>query len=164
MRVLLGAFLIGVFCWMAVRCTKEVPTITPPVDEWVQRNQISGEYKVYDTLGNYLYMMQITRVKDPTGMLADSLRFENFDDEFSFTVPQYKWANYVMGVNIGSHDTLYDGNNKRWRLGSALYEDYNNYSNDTIRLRFQKTNINYWIEDVVPYYACDCKQIAVKQH
>ncbi|GAA0875873.1 hypothetical protein GCM10009118_22820 [Wandonia haliotis] len=158
--------LTAVSVLLLLACTKEVPTITPPVDEWVQRNQISGEYKVYDTLGNYLYMMQITRIKDYSTnySIADSLRFENFDDEFSFTVAQYKWANYVMGIRIGSHDTLYDGNNKRWRLGSALYEDYNNYSNDTIRLRFQKTNINYWIEDVVPYYACDCKQIAVKQH
>ncbi|GAA0875872.1 hypothetical protein GCM10009118_22810 [Wandonia haliotis] len=155
---------VGVLLLLA--CTKEVPTITPPVDEWVQRNQISGEYKVYDTLGNYLYMMQITRIKDYSTnySIADSLRFENFDDEFSFTVAQYKWANHVMGVSIGSHDTLFDANHKRWKLWGVLFDDYNTFKNDTIRLRFQKTNINYWMEDLVPYYHCICKQVAVKQH
>jgi hypothetical protein len=49
-------------------------------------------------------------------------------------------------------------------LGGGTYEYYNNFHNDTIPLRFQKTNINYYISDLTPYYACDCKQIAVKQH
>ena len=150
---------------LCVACKKDkVPNTIAEVDIWENRSVIAGDYKVYDTLGNYLYEMQITRIKYSTNSIADSLRFENFDNEFSFTVEQYKWSNGLMAVNIGGHDTLFDSNNKRWKLWAGLYDDYNTFINDTIRLRFQKTNINYWVEDAVPYYACDCKQIAVKQH
>lgn len=155
---------IAVVMWFT-SCEKEVPVITPPeIDKWELRSVIAGDYKVYDTLGDYLYEMQIIRIKDLTNSIADSLRFENFDNEFSLTVAQFKWENYLMGVNLGSHNPLYDTNNKRWKIHSGLSDMYNNFKNDTIRLRFQKTNINYWVEDAVPYYACDCKQIAVKQH
>jgi len=133
-----------------------------PIDQWELRGLISGTYKVYDTLGSYLYDMDITHITHPDPM-KDSLRFENFDGQFSFATEQFKWANYLMGVSIGSQDTLYDSLGDRWKLSGALHENYNNFNNDTIRLRFQKTNINYWVEDVVPYFACDCKQIAVKQ-
>ena len=150
---------------LSVACKKDkVPNSIAEQDIWELRSVIAGDYKVYDTLGNYLYEMQISRIKYSTNSIADSLRFENFDNEFSFTVEQYKWSNRLMGVRIGSHNILYDTNNKRWKIHSGLSDIYNNFENDTIRLRFQKTNINYWVEDAVPYYVCDCKQIAVKQH
>jgi hypothetical protein len=64
----------------------------------------------------------------------------------------------------GGGDPLYDSNNKRWKIAGGVFTYYNNWNNDTIPLRFNKTNINYYIQDVTPYYACQCKQIAVKQH
>ena len=72
--------------------------------------------------------------------------------------------NLPMYVRIGGGNTLYDSNNKRWKLSAGISDYYNNWNNDTIKLRFNKTNINYYISDLTPYYACDCKQIAVKQH
>ncbi|AEA42126.1 hypothetical protein [Fluviicola taffensis] len=69
-----------------------------------------------------------------------------------------------MYLRIGGGDTLFDTNTKRWKISSGINNYYNNWYNDTIPLRFTKTNINYWIEDMMPYYSCDCKQIAVKQH
>ena len=100
--------------FLLTSCKKEIPTIIPPeIDKWELRSVIAGDYKVYDTLGSYLHDMQITRIKYSTNSIADSLYFENFDNEFSFTVAQYKWANHVMGVSLGSHDTVYDTNNKR---------------------------------------------------
>ena len=67
-------------------------------------------------------------------------------------------------LQSGGGDTLFDSNNKRWKLNGWTLTYYNNWHNDTIPLRFQKTNINYWIQDATPYFSCDCKQIAVKQH
>ena len=163
MRVLLGVFLTGVFCWMATGCKKEVSPITPELQtRW---KKIEGNYKVYDTLGDFLYELKLTPIYKEDGII-DSLRFENFDGEFDFTVRQMypDPDNYPNHIRIGGHDTLYDSNNKRWKIFSGLFSDYNSFINDTIRLRFQKTNINYWMEDLVPYYHCICKQVAVKQH
>lgn len=143
-------------------CTKKktpVPTIPEPT-KW---EKISGHYKVYDTTGVYLYDMDLIHThNDSTN--RDSIRFENFDGEFTFTAQQIETSNLPMYVQIGGGDPLYDSNNKRWKIAGGIFTYYNNWNNDTIPLRFQKTNINYYISDVTPYYACDCKQIAVKQH
>lgn len=153
--------LIGIGFLLA--CTKEkTPTpVTPNLTFW---EKVEGNYKVYDTTGVYLYEMNIVNIH--VNEYTDSLRFENFDGEFTFTVKQSSPnpSNYPNYVDLGYHITLYDSNSKRWKLGGATYEYYNNFSNDTLPLRFLKTNINYYIEDLTPYYACDCKQIAVKQH
>ncbi|MFT5778162.1 MAG: hypothetical protein ACI837_001118 [Crocinitomicaceae bacterium] len=142
-------------------CKKDKVPIPVPLEpsKW---ELISGEYKVYDTLGAFLYDLNIIHIYSEMNDL-DSLRFENFDGEFTFTVKQINPSNYPMYTSLGSHDTLYDSQMHRWKIGSGVEEDYNQLINDTIKLWFQKTNINYWIEDVVPYFACDCKQIAVKQ-
>ncbi len=157
---LLPALIAGVSLLFA--CTKEkTPTlVTPEPTKW---EKIAGHYKVYDTTGVYLYEMNLVHIhNDATN--RDSIRFENFDGEFTFTVQQEEFANIPMYVAIGFHDTLFDSNNKRWKLSSGTFTYYNNFRNDTIPLKFQKTNINYYISDLTPYYACDCKQIAVKQH
>nr|WP_294858082.1 hypothetical protein [uncultured Fluviicola sp.] len=157
---LIPTLIVGIGLFFS--CTKEkTPTVTPP-PEPTKWEKIAGHYKVYDTTGVYLYEMDLIHVNEQN----DSLRFENFDGEFTFTVKQLypSPANFPMCISIGGHDTLFDSNSKRWKLSAGISEEYNNFKNDTIRLNFQKTNINYYIEDVTPYYAYDCKQIAVKQH
>jgi hypothetical protein len=141
---------------------KTPTTATPEPKKW---EQIAGHYKVYDTTGVFLYEMDLIHIYNPANN-RDSIRFENFDGEFTFTSAQDSPppSNNKMNIRITGGDTLYDSNNKRWKLYGPSYLDYNNFKNDTIKLRFNKTNINYYIEDVTPYYACDCKQIAVKQH
>ena len=152
---------------MFFSCSKDKTPVTESValTKW---EIIPGHYKVYDTLGNFLYEMDLIHKTgfNSFGLPEDSLTFSNFDGEFTFTSAQWTPppVNYPMAINIGMYDTLYDTNNKRWKLGGGVSNDDNNFHNDTIRLRFQKTNINYWIYDLEPYYACDCKQIAVKQH
>src|SRR5690606_24612816 len=114
-------------------------------------------------MGVFLYEMDLVHVPAVDNDYVDSLRFENFDGEFTFTTKQEVFGNLPNYVAIGFNPILYDNQGNRWKIGSNLDEYYNNFRNDTIPLRFQKTNINYYLEDLVPYYACDCKQIAVKQ-
>lgn len=146
-----GAALVG--------CTKDKVPLPP---EPTKLEKFAGDYKVYDTLGSYLYDMRLVAI-DNDGTNYDSIRFENFDGEFTFTTKQENFGNYPMYVRIGAHSLLVGNQGNRWQLFSTNWEGYNNWENDTIKIRFEKTNINYWIEDVVPYFACDCKQIAVKQ-
>ena len=152
--------------WIALLfgCNKDKTptTATPEPTKW---EKIAGHYKVYDTTGVYLYEMDLIHKTgfNTFGLPEDSLVFENFDGEFNFTTQQVEFSNIPMYVRIGG-GTLYDFNNKRWKLSAGISDYYNNWNNDTIKLRFNKTNINYYIEDVTPYYACNCKQIAVKQH
>lgn len=156
-HILIPVFIAG------VSCTKE-KTPVPVVPELTLWQRVAGNYKVYDTTGVYLYDMNIVHIH--VNDQVDSLRFENFDGEFTFTTKQSSPnpSNYPNYVRIGVHNPIYDSNSKRWQLGGAAYTYYNSYHNDTLPLRFQKTNIAYYISDVTTYYACDCKQIAVKQH
>ncbi len=160
-----GSILLLFLLGTAAACRKDkVPEPEPPPEpsKW---ELIEGNYKVYDSLGAYLYDMQILHIPGEEGQDIDSLRFDNFDGEFNFTIRQpVNSGNPDNYVFIGSIDTLYDGQNKRWKLLFDLEEPYNNvWNNDTIRLAFIKTNINYYISDLVPYYYCNCRQIAVKQ-
>jgi hypothetical protein len=159
-QILIPTFIVGVSLFFS--CAKE-KTPTPVIPQPTKWEKIAGHYKVYDTTGVYLYDMDLIHSHN-NATNRDSIRFENFDGEFTFTTQQIEANNLPMYVQIGGGDTLYDSNNKRWKLWGGIYTYYNNFHNDTIPLRFQKTNINYYIEDVTPYYACDCKQIAVKQH
>jgi hypothetical protein len=162
-KKLIPVCMIGV--GFLVACTKDKTPKAPAPPEPTKWEKIAGHYKVYDTTGVYLYEMNLIHThNDVTN--RDSIRFENFDGEFTFTVKQLYPSpiNYPMCISIGGHDTLYDSNSKRWKLGAGISDEYNNFLNDTIRLNFQKTNINYYIMDVTPYYACNCRQIAVKQH
>ena len=148
---------------LLVACKKDkvVPPCLPEQTKW---ELVSGGYKVYDTLGAFLYDLNIVHIYNEQDDI-DSLRFENFDGEFSFTANQLATApsNFPMHIRIGGGDTLYDTQMNRWKLSAGVSESYNQLIDDTIRLRFQKTNINYYLQDLVPYFACDCKQIAVKQ-
>ncbi|MNJ91895.1 hypothetical protein D3C87_95500 [compost metagenome] len=158
--MLIPVLFAGVSLFFA--CTKEKTPIpvTPEPTKW---EKIAGHYKVYDTIGIYLYDMNLVHTRNEATN-RDSIRFENFDREFTFTAQQIESSNLPMYVRIGGGDPLYDSNNKRWKISAGISDYYNNWKNDTILLRFQKTNIAYWITDAVPYYACDYKQIAVKQH
>ena len=157
-------FILIILLHNLTSCTKDkVPSqIVVQPTKW---ELISGDYKVYDTTGVYLYDMSISHFYNES-YNQDSLIFENFDGEFSFSTIQMNPApsNFPNVVTIGSHDTLYGAQMKRWKIGSGVSEAYNQLINDTIKLRFQKTNINYYIQDLTPYYSCDCKQIAVKQN
>lgn len=152
---------------LIVACTKDKVPPLPSVPQPTKWEQISGDYKVYDTNGVYLYEMNISYffVQNPNGGHFDSLYFENFDGQFNIGAHQDLSNQYPpYYVDLGHQDTLYDTLGKRWKiLEYPNNSQANLFSNDTIYLSFIKTNINYWIYDLVPYYQCYCKQFAVKQ-
>ena len=145
-------------------CKKEKVPI-PVVEEPSKWELIAGDYKVYDTLSTFLYDMRIVHVPDESSEYSDSLRFENFDGEFDITQFQSVSSNAPdYQVQIGVHNPLFDSSGKRWRIFSSNLDHEHNYlENDTIVLSFEKSNLQYYIEDLTPYFQCDCIQVAVKQ-
>lgn len=152
-------------------CRKElisdsVPDIDKPWEHFI------GKYNVYDTLGTFLYELEIIEVYNNPNISYnyDSLRFINFADSFSFT-QVYNWQPLLsenFDISIGIHQPIDDSNGKRWHL-STLLDDVstsvpeNTLFNDTIIFYFKMDNIAYYMADAVPYYSCNCKHIAVKQ-
>ena len=67
-------------------CKKEkTPTpVTPEPTKW---EKIAGHYKVYDPTGVYLYDLDLIHSHNNVTN-RDSIRFENFDGEFTFTTKQ----------------------------------------------------------------------------
>jgi hypothetical protein len=158
-------YMILVLLFLSLLSCRKDKVVQPIVEDPTKWELISGDYKVYDTLGEYLYQMEIKhkRFELHSGQIKDSLEFINFDDDFNFLSYQPQ-INDLIQVQIGSHDTLYAKDGTKWKLYSGNLGDFNIWSNDTIHLRFNRTNINYYLQDLVPYYECECKQIAVKQN
>jgi hypothetical protein len=77
---------VGISLFFA--CTKEKTPALPPPPEPTLWEKVNGHYKVYDTIGLYLYELNIEHIH--VNDQIDSLRFENFDNEFTFTVIQSK--------------------------------------------------------------------------
>lgn len=147
-------------------CTKDKVPLPPEPTKW---EQISGSYSVYDTNGVYLYEMQISHHTgiDGNGKQTDSLKFDNFDNDFYFSqFQQSGFSNWpATHIEIGSHNPIKDKAEKRWKLFSGNLDiSVNTLVNDTIILKFSKSNILYYISDLTPYKSWEGKQIAVKQH
>lgn len=154
----------------ASACKKDKVPEPIPLPVPTKWDIIPGTYKVYDSTGTeYLYQMEIKHKigYNIYGIQEDSLTFENFDGEFTFTSHQVDASNYPeFFIRIGNQALLYDSEMHRWKILTAANDDfvYNVFHNDTINLIFRKTNINYYLVDNTPYFSGTCKQIAVKQH
>ena len=168
------SFLLLTISLLLLNCKKEkVPTPTtvdtPKPSKW---EVIPGKYKVYDTLNNFLYEMEMTHLtgKDSIGKTTDSLHFENFDGNFNITADNSSANTNISNrpknyFYIGDYLPIKDKNNKKWRimgLTGGNY-DYNALVNDTVKLRFDKCNIIYYLDDCTPYFCEQVYQIAVKQ-
>jgi hypothetical protein len=156
-----------VFTFGIFSCTKD-KTPVPPVYLPEQWEKFIGDYKVYDTVGNYLYDFNIKHTfkgLNIYGIERDSLVIENFNQKLDlrFEFQEMLEANFL---EIGVHHPVYDSQGKRWHI-SKNYDSnnihYNFLINDTLILYFTMSNIAFYIPDAVPYYDCECKQVAVKQ-
>ena len=136
----------------------------PEIVEQSKWEKLSGEYKVYDTLGNYLYDMNISHIHDSQND-TDSLHFENFDDNFDFSSKQLNFGSNVSPyfITIGPKDTIFDNEFKRWKILTLADTAYNTLINGTIKMKYRITNINYYLQDITPYCDTIKIQLAVKQ-
>lgn len=159
------AFTLGSFILIcSTACTKEKVPLPPEPVEPTKWEKIAGNYKVYDTLGNFLYEMNIAHIFS-SELNVDSLYFQNMDGNFSFGEQQpYFGFPDLNFFRFGYHELLSDSLNNRWKMIEVGDLPYNNYYDDTIRLKFRLTNINYYLEDLTPYKDTIKFQIAVKQH
>lgn len=151
-------------------CSKKEEEIPIPIIEPEQWERFVGDYKVYDTLGTFMYDMSIvhdSKVIYPNGQRVDTVILQNFADTFDL---KYEFRETVNDnvFSIGIFDSIVDKNNKSWHLSGLGYDPNattkeNYLFNDTIIMYFKQTNIKYYIQEAQPYYYCDCKHVAVKQ-
>ena len=157
-------FILLFFTLGLTSCRKDNVPEPIPLTKW---EKIAGTYKVYDTTGVFLYEMEIKHNLgvNQFGLTVDSLIFKNFDGGFNFSQYQNNASNSPETfMDIGVHNPITDTFGKRWYLFVPTDTNFNTLINDTIILRFEKDNILYYLEDLVPYYSEYIKQIAVKQH
>ena len=153
---------------LLTNCRKDKVKVPTPVEptKW---EKIAGDYKVYDTLGNYLYSMSLVH-KDTilsNGYKIDSILFMNFDERFTFSSIQGFGTNYPeLYIGISPSNPTLDYYGKRWQLYGISNDEFyfNTLKNDTIRLRFRLNNILYYMEDLVSFLDTTKNQVAVKQH
>jgi hypothetical protein len=137
---------------------------SPTLTKW---ERISGHYNVYDTLGNFLYEMDISHSIGTSiyGYRVDSLHYSNFDGNFTLHAVQSQSSSNPNGVTIGCYSAIPDSIDNHWDLfdyGSS--EEYNTFRDDTIVFYFEKQNMPYWWNDATAYYHANEKHVAVKQH
>lgn len=142
------------------------PVEVNAVADW---EKFVGNYEVYDTLGVWLYSMDISHHSglNEFGVEMDSLMILNFADSFDLDI-QFSFATDDRYLDIGFHSPVYAHSGYRWYL-DGNYEDSgtpvldNTLINDSIHLFFTMDNIAYFTADGVPFYSCECRQIALKQ-
>ena len=150
-------------------CKKEEVVLEEPriPEQW---ERFVGDYKIYDTLGSYLYAMKINHLfsgRNKFGVEVDSLVLENFADTFDLKYEFRRTIDKSL-FSLGIIDSVLDRNNKHWYL-AGLVDDLNTpirenrLANDTLIMFFKQTNIKFYINEAQPYFYCECKHVAVKQ-
>ncbi|MFN6084975.1 MAG: hypothetical protein ACK476_08615 [Fluviicola sp.] len=150
-------------------CTKDKTPVKEGPKKTIFEN-ITGQYKVYDTNCVFLYEMDLTYNRANESLQWDSLVFYNFDNDFYYSKSQNttNFEDYVPSklISLSSPFPTKDKNNKSWSLfnssSGGIYD--NTWRNDTIRMCFRKHNTPWWPSESVPYLDTIIKQIAVKQH
>lgn len=157
--------LFGLSLCLLSGCNKEkLPPPTIPAPKTMCQ-KIAGNYKVYDTLGNFLYDMKINYFESVFRVL-DSLEFENINNNFKIGWQQNKVyeSDNEYFVVLGHHDSISDSNGNTWTFLSAGIPPYNIFENDTIKLRYKLSNCNYYLTEQVPFSYPTIVEVAVKQH
>ena len=140
-------------CRKEEKCPADEPAAVDGRDRFV------GTYSVYNLAGAYLYSMTISKFGSGG---RDSLLLSNYADTFDIRVlHEAYWT--TDHLDIDGFFPAYDQAGHRWALiGASGEEGLNVLMNDTIPLGFTMDNIAFYFEDGVPYYSCECRQIAVK--
>jgi hypothetical protein len=160
-------FLIGLALF--TNCCKDKVNPPEPSPELTKYEKIVGTYNVYDTIGGFLYQMNLSHSVNyiSSSSIIDSVHYNGLEGQFYFSTSQGMMVNPVTyNLHIGPEGPVLDSLNKRWRIythydSNGFYD--NTYRNDTIRMIYRKTNILYWLEDLTPYKDTIIKIVAIKQ-
>jgi hypothetical protein len=128
-----------------------------------------GHYKVFDTLGNYLYdseMEYFTKINS-SGFNTDNIRILNLMNKMNYEFIFIPDVNpYILNLMV--KDSIEDNNNNHWFLYS-LNDDTlttileNCLIDQRITLYFNITNIKFYINESVPYVNENVKHVFIKQ-
>ena len=125
------------------------------------RDQFIGQYKVYDTLGNYQYSMEILRSNAPS---KDSLFVVNWGSRFNF------WVFHDDGDLSGNFGIIppfpsIDHEGHRWAVFSEDDVPFrsNRMIDDTLRMSYSISNIAFYVDDGVPFFEWSYREYGVKQ-
>ncbi len=164
MKTLFNLFLCSCLVLSCAKDKTPIPVASEP--EIDSRDIFLGDYKVYNSNGNHLYDIRITKnnVEGNCTGPCDSLFIENFAGKFDVGF----WnSRYNTDYNYFSfqYDSITDYDGYSWSVFVSGDETYNAYpKNDTILLKFQLSNIQYYLQEGQLYFDCVCEHIAVKQH
>ena len=153
---------------MLFACTKDKVPI-PPKNAEQEWDKYEGIYKVYDTLGVYLFEAEIKNFENhnTSGVLIDTVLISNFSNSMDINF-RFNYSTNGNYLNFGFHDSIKDYNNKTWSI-TIIPDDLNTIEpencleNNRMTLYFRKTNIKYWMNEAVPYVWENVKHVYVKQ-
>ena len=161
MKQLKGWLYISVFLGLVTSCNKNI------TDDYPQEHtceKFSGKYLVYDPENDTTYEMSIScKLSEPASEGNDTIIFKNFANEFDFSY-RFWSASEDFLLQPAFFFGIKDYNGNRWSIsiGSAV-DGYIHH--DSLPIDFKLSNIAFYMEDSVPYYACEpCVHYAVKQH
>ncbi len=162
---------IYLIVFLLFSCKKDEVEICTPPPMSQQWERFAGNYFVYDSLGSFLYEMSIEHFfsgLNEHGNESDSLSVINLNNQFEF---EFEFDNSIDPnfldleninplINYNSHHFYF------WHNADDPETDQveNYLTNDTIYLSYILDNTPYWLEDGVPFFSCECREIAVKQN
>lgn len=151
-------------------CCKKTKVIPPeatiPPKQW---ERYIGVYDVYDTVNNAQWVMEIKHLayRDQNNGNSDSVLLQNFANRFDIRY-EFRYSTDPDRIGLPFIFPLKDKLGYSWSF-SGSGEDFstpyleNHFSNDSIILYFDQSNIAFYQTEGVPYYDCKCKHIAVKR-
>jgi hypothetical protein len=136
---------------LSIVSCKEAPQEPPPPPD--PRDELTGIFEMTKLENGQVYLMKVEKMGELCNW-CDSLRYTNYGDMFNFEnirIPYLYWNNYL---NIGIHSPITDKYGRRWQLSCDGYnlppDNYNMILNDSLKIRFKISNVQYYLEDGVP--------------
>lgn len=153
---------------LMIACKKDEKSVTAraPQKQW---QKYIGVYDVYDTANHTQWVMEIKHLaySSYNNGESDSILLQNFANNFDIRYT-FKPCTDPNRIGLPFIFPLKDKTGFSWAFfgdgedpTTSYLENY--YRNDSIILYFKQSNIAFYPTEGVPYYACDCKHIAVKR-
>ena len=160
MKLLLVIYTLLIVCFGFISCKKEIIPDEPPyIEQWW--DDYYGTYTVFDTANDLTYQMEIKQIARyfDGSLFRDSMNNQNIGNKFDLKILTIQNIIYLNFLDFGIIQPMFDKNGKRWTFSGALVQKDDN---DTLELKYTLSNIAYYMEDGVPYYACECVDLAIK--